>query len=107
MRTHRGRLDDGLARIQTTQVGKTITQAFAEGSSASRLSSMANHGVIHDTAASGLNRRVAVIPTHDGHPCFNSRLGGASPWIMAGKPRVPHEAAAAFRSFIIKPEEDA
>jgi sn-glycerol 3-phosphate transport system substrate-binding protein len=106
MRLYKRWLDEGLARIQTAQVGRTIVQAFADGSCASTLTSIANHGVIRDTAAPGLNWHVAMIPTYEGRPRFNSLVGGASLWVMAGKSREEYEAAAAFFNFIIKPEEE-
>lgn len=106
MRTYKRWMDEGLARIQTSQVGKNLVQAFADGSCASTLTSIANHGVIRDTAAPGLDWSVAMIPTYEGRPRFNSLVGGASLWVMAGKSKEEYEAAAAFFNFIIKPEEE-
>jgi sn-glycerol 3-phosphate transport system substrate-binding protein len=98
-------LDEGVARIQTAQTGKTILQAFADGSCASVLTSVANHGVIAQTANAGLNWGVAMLPVYEGTKRQNSLVGGASLWIMQGKSKAEYEAAAAFLRFVAKPEE--
>jgi len=98
-------LDEGAARIQTAQVGKTIIQAFADGSCASMLSSVANHGVVGSTAAPGMKWGVAMLPVYEGVKRQNSLVGGASLWIMQGKSKPEYEAAAAYLQFLAKPEE--
>jgi sn-glycerol 3-phosphate transport system substrate-binding protein len=99
-------LDEGLARINTAQTGRTILQAFADGTCASMLTSVANHGVVQSTARQGLDWGVAMIPVYEGRQRFNSLVGGASLWVMQGKSREEYEAAAAFLQFINKPEEE-
>lgn len=93
-------LDDGVGRIQTSQTGKTKNQAFADGTCASMLSSVADHGVIGSTAAPGLNWGVALLPIYKDFKRHNTLVGGASLWVMAGKTKEEYEAAAAFLSFI-------
>ncbi len=98
-------LDEGVAKIQTAQTGKTKNQAFADGSCASMLSSVADHGVIGSTAVPGLNWGVAMLPVYEGTKRQNSLVGGASLWIMQGKSKEEYEAAAAYLEFLAKPEE--
>jgi sn-glycerol 3-phosphate transport system substrate-binding protein len=97
-------LDEGLARIQTAQVGKNLVQAFADGSCASTVSSIANHGVVRTTAAPGLNWTVAKIPVLDAANRRNSLVGGASLWVMQGKTPEEYEAAAAFLTYALAPD---
>ena len=97
--------DEGIARVQTAQTGKTKNQAFADGSCATMLSSVADHGVIAATAVPGLNWGVAMLPVYEGTKRQNSLVGGASLWIMAGKSKEEYEAAAAYLAFLAKPEE--
>ena len=105
MRDWKKLLDEGVARIQTAQTGKTNLQAFADGTCASVLTSVANHGVIGQTAVTGLEWGVAMLPVYEGTKRQNSLVGGASLWIMQGKSKAEYEAAAAFLRFVAKPEE--
>jgi len=98
-------LDEGVARIQTAQTGKTVLQAFADGSCASVLTSVANHGVVGSTAIQGLRWGVAMLPVYEGTKRQNSLVGGASLWIMSGKSRQEYEAVAAYLQFVAQPEE--
>ena len=97
--------DEGVAKIQTAQTGKTKNQAFADGSCASMMSSVADHGVIGATASPGVNWGVAMLPVYEGTKRQNSLVGGASLWIMQGKSKPEYEAAAAYLEFLAKPEE--
>jgi sn-glycerol 3-phosphate transport system substrate-binding protein len=97
-------LDEGLARIQTAQVGKNLVQAFSDGSCASTISSIANHGVVRTTAAPELDWSVAEIPVLDAANRRNSLVGGASLWVMQGKTPEEYEAAAAFLSYALAPD---
>jgi len=98
-------LDEGVARIQTAQVGKTTVQAFSDGTCASVLTSVASHGVVQATAPASLNYGLAMLPVYEGVKRQNSLVGGASLWIMAGKTQPEYEAAAAYLQFIAKAEE--
>jgi sn-glycerol 3-phosphate transport system substrate-binding protein len=98
-------LDEGVAKIQTAQTGKTKNQAFADGSCASMLSSIADHGVIGATATPGLKWGVAMLPIYKGFTRTNSLVGGASLWIMQGKSKTEYEGAAALVKFLTQPTE--
>jgi sn-glycerol 3-phosphate transport system substrate-binding protein len=98
-------LDEGVARIQTAQTGKTILQAFADGTCSTILTSVANHGVMHTTAKPGMNWGVGMLPVYAGTERKNSLVGGASLWVMAGKSKPEYEAAAAFLDFVLSTEE--
>lgn len=98
--------DAGYSKIQTSQTGKNTTQAFADGTCATVLTSVANHGVVGSTAKPGLNWGVAKLPVFEGMKRHNSLVGGASLWIMSGKPKEEYEAAAAFIQFITQPQEE-
>lgn len=98
-------LDKGYSRIQTQQVGKTTVQAFSDGSCATILTSVANHGVIHGLVNGAFQWDVAMLPVFAGTERHNSLVGGASLWVMAGKSREEYEAAAAFLAWIATPEE--
>jgi sn-glycerol 3-phosphate transport system substrate-binding protein len=93
-------IEEGLVRIQTAQTGKTVVQAFADGSCAVTMSSIANHGVVGSTAADGLEWSVAMLPVYEGHQRHNSLVGGASLWVLQGKSRGEYEAAAAFLDYV-------
>jgi sn-glycerol 3-phosphate transport system substrate-binding protein len=98
-------LDEGAAKIQTAQTGKTILQAFADGTCSTMLTSVANHGVMHQTMKPGINWGVTMLPTYAGTERKNSLVGGASLWIMAGKSKEEYEAAAAFLDFIASTDQ--
>jgi sn-glycerol 3-phosphate transport system substrate-binding protein len=97
-------LDAGYARIQTPQVGKTVVQAFADGSCASTHYSIALHGTVKNTQVAGLNWDVAMLPQLEAGKRANSVVGGASLWIMQGKSKEEYEAAAAFLKYVTAPE---
>jgi len=98
-------LDEGVARIQTAQTGKTILQAFADGTCSTMLTSVANHGVMHSTMKPGINWGVGMLPVYAGTERKNSLVGGASLWVMSGKSKEEYEAAAAFLDFALSTAE--
>jgi sn-glycerol 3-phosphate transport system substrate-binding protein len=98
-------LDEGVARIQTAQTGKTILQAFTDGTCSTVLTSVANHGVVHSTMRAGTNWGVGMLPVYAGTERKNSLVGGASLWVMAGKSREEYEAAAAFLDYVLSTAE--
>ncbi len=100
MKDYKAWLDAGYAKIQTTQVGKTLVQSFADGSCASTITSIANHSTIKNTQAEGLNWGVAMLPVIDAGNRKNSLVGGASLWVMQGKSEAEYEAAAAFLKYV-------
>jgi sn-glycerol 3-phosphate transport system substrate-binding protein len=99
-------LDKGYAKIQTAQVGKTLQQAFGDGSCATILTSVANHGVIGGLVNKGFNWDVAMLPVYAGTQRHNSLVGGASLWTLQGKSKAEYEAAAAYLQFIALPTEE-
>jgi sn-glycerol 3-phosphate transport system substrate-binding protein len=104
MRAYKDWMDAGYARIQTAQVGKNLVQAFADGSCASTITSIANHSTIKGTQVEGLNWDVAMIPVLDAAKRTNSLVGGASLWVMQGKSDAEYEAAAAFLAYVLDDE---
>ena len=100
MKDFKSWLDAGYAKIQTTQVGKNLVQSFADGSCASTITSIANHGTVKNTQVAGLNWDVAMLPVIDATKRTNSLVGGASLWVMQGKSEKEYEAAAAFLKYV-------
>jgi sn-glycerol 3-phosphate transport system substrate-binding protein len=106
VKTYKRWFDEGLAKINTAQTGKTILQAFTDGSCASMLTSVANHGVVGSTARQGLDWDVAFLPVYEGTQRKNSLIGGASLWIMEGKSKPEYVGAAAYIAFLLTPESE-
>lgn len=104
MKDYKAWVDAGYAKIQTSQVGKNITQAFADGGCASTTMSIANHGTVKNTQAAGLDWGVAMLPVIDAAKRTNSLVGGASLWVMDGKSKEEYEAAAAFLKYVTAPD---
>lgn len=104
MQTFKDWMDAGYAKIQTSQVGKNLAQAFADGSCAATTMSIANHGTVKNTQVEGLNWDVAMLPVVEADKRTNSLVGGASLWIMEGKSDDEYEAAAAFIKYVTAPD---
>ena len=104
MKDYKSWLDAGYAKIQTTQVGKNLVQSFADGSCASMITSIANHGTVHNTQVADLKWDVAMLPVIDPAKRTNSLVGGASLWVMEGKSKEEYEAAAAFLKYVTAPD---
>lgn len=104
MKNFKDWMDAGYSRIQTSQVGKNLTQAFADGTCAATTSSIANHGVVKETQVEGLDWDVAMLPVLEEGKRTNSLVGGASLWIMEGKSSAEYEAAAAFIKYVTAPD---
>lgn len=97
--------DAGIAKIQTADTGKEIEPAFADGTCASTITSIAEYSGIRDTAKPGMNWGVAEIPVYAGTTRKNTFIGGAQIWVMKGKKKPEYEAAAAFIDFVSTPEQ--
>jgi sn-glycerol 3-phosphate transport system substrate-binding protein len=97
--------DAGVLQIHTQQTGKTIEQAFPDGTCASTITSIANFGVFKDTGKPGLNWGVTLMPVYEGTARKNSLVGGAQLWVMKGKTPQEYEAAAAFLDWVTTPEQ--
>jgi sn-glycerol 3-phosphate transport system substrate-binding protein len=100
MKDYKGWLDAGYAKIQTTQVGKNLVQAFSDGTCAATIMSVANHGTVKNTQVAGLDWAVTPMPVIDAAVRKNSLVGGASLWVMEGKSKEEYEAAAAFLKYV-------
>jgi sn-glycerol 3-phosphate transport system substrate-binding protein len=97
--------DAKVLQIHTQQTGKTIEQAFADGTCASMLSSIANFKTINSTKKEGMNWGVALMPVYEGTARKNSLVGGAQLWVMKGKSKEEYEGAAAFLDWVTSPEQ--
>ena len=101
----KGWVDDGSAKIVTLQTGRSKDQAFADGSCASTLNSVADYSQIRALEKPGtIHWGVAELPVFKGHERHNSTIGGASLWVMAGKSKEEYEAAAAFIKYVTAPK---
>jgi sn-glycerol 3-phosphate transport system substrate-binding protein len=101
----KGWYDGGLAVIKSKETGQTMVDAFAAGDCQMILTSVGDHGAIGRTAKPEMSWDVAWLPVYAGTERKNSLVGGASLWVLAGKSQDEYKAAAAFLSFIAKPEE--
>ena len=99
----KGWVDDGSAKIVTVQGGKSKDQAFADGSCASTLNSVADYSTIKGLEKPGFSWGVAELPVYRGER-HNSTIGGASLWVMDGKSKEEYQAAAAFLKYITAPK---
>ncbi|HEX2528620.1 MAG TPA: extracellular solute-binding protein [Geminicoccus sp.] len=95
--------DEGL--FQLKEYGQARLQSFMSGECMMMQSSIADHGTVGKTIPQGTNWDVAMVPVWAGTERKNSLVGGASLWALAGKPQEEYDAAAAFFSFIAKPEQ--
>lgn len=103
MKKYKEWIDKGLARLQTEQLGKDIGQAFADGTCASLITSIADYKTFKQTATS-FKWGVSMIPVLDEAKRKNTLVGGASLWVMQGKSKEEYEAAAAFLKYVTAPE---
>jgi sn-glycerol 3-phosphate transport system substrate-binding protein len=97
--------DAEVLQIHTQQTGKTIEQAFADGTCAATITSIANFKVIEQTKKPGMNWGVTLMPVYEGTDRKNSLVGGAQLWVMKGKSKEEYEAAAAFLDWASSPEQ--
>ena len=93
----------GYANLQTEQLGKNIGQAFADGTCAATMTSIADYKNFKKTAT-GFKWGVSMMPTLDAGKRKNTLVGGASLWVMQGKSKEEYEAAAAFLTYVTAPE---
>ncbi|MCP8896492.1 extracellular solute-binding protein [Shinella daejeonensis] len=100
MQRYKDWVDQGFARVQTQQTGKSLVQAFADGTCASMVHTIGNHSVIKDTQVDGLNWDVTLMPVIDVDNRHNSIVGGAALWVLQGKSPEEYKAAAAFLAYV-------
>ncbi|EFH10098.1 extracellular solute-binding protein [Pseudoroseomonas cervicalis] len=96
---------EGLVQIRTPQNGGLVP-AFAQGECAMTMGSIANHVAITRTARQGMEWGVGMLPLYEGHNRTNSMVGGASLWVLKGRPAAEYRGAAAFLAFIAQPEQE-
>lgn len=96
--------DDGVLKIKIPETGATITQAFASGDCQMMMTSIADHGTVGKTAKPGMEWDVAMLPVYEGTKRHNTFIGGASLWVLNGRSSEEYKGAAAFLSFLAKPE---
>lgn len=109
-RQHAGNLlkwqKEGLIQIRTAQGGRTLNESFASGECAMMMASIAGHAAITRTAKQGLEWTPAMLPLYEGHTRTNSMVGGASLWVLKGRPAAEYKGAAAFLNFIAQPQQE-
>ena len=96
--------DDGALKIKIPETGSTIVQAFAAGDCQMMMTSIADHGTVGKTAKAGVEWDVAPLPVYEGTKRHNTFVGGASLWVLNGRPAAEYKGAAAFLAFLAKPE---
>ncbi|MBO0128767.1 extracellular solute-binding protein [Agrobacterium sp. OT33] len=96
--------DEKLFVVKTKQLGMDILPAFTSQTCQMFMTSIANHGTVAKTMPEGVKWDVAMLPVWKGTERHNSLVGGASLWVMAGRPDAEYKGAAAFLNFIAQPE---
>ncbi|MBE9603918.1 extracellular solute-binding protein [Acetobacteraceae bacterium H6797] len=96
---------EGLIQVRTPQSGGLLP-AFASGECAMMMGSIANHVGIGRTAKQGLEWTVGMLPLYQGYTRTNSMVGGASLWVLKGRPAAEYKGAAAFLNFIAQPAQE-
>ncbi|MGY4800347.1 extracellular solute-binding protein [Teichococcus aerofrigidensis] len=97
---------EGLIQVRTRQGGRNLPESFASGDCAMMMSSIANHAAITRTQKQGLDWTPAMLPLYEGHSRTNSMVGGASLWVLKGRPAEEYKGAAAFLNFIAQPQQE-
>lgn len=96
--------DEKLFVVKTKQLGMDIVPSFTSQTCQMIQTSIADHGTIGKTLPEGVKWEVAMLPVWNGTERQNSLVGGASLWVMAGRPEVEYRGAAAFLNYIATPE---
>ncbi|MCO5732565.1 extracellular solute-binding protein [Rhizobium sp. SSA_523] len=96
--------DEKVAVTKTKQLGMDIDTAFSSQTCQMIMTSIAGHGTIGKTIAPGTHWDVAMLPVFEGTERHKSLVGGASLWVMAGRPAAEYKGAAAFLNFIAQPD---
>jgi sn-glycerol 3-phosphate transport system substrate-binding protein len=97
-------VDEKLFVVKTKQLGMDIVPAFTSQTCQMIQTSIADHGTIGKTLSEGVKWEVAMLPVWKGTQRQNSLVGGASLWVMAGRPEGEYKGAAAFLNFLATPE---
>lgn len=96
--------DEKLFVVKTKQLGMDVVPAFTSQTCQMMSSSIADHGTVGKTLPEGVKWDVAMLPIWKGTERHNSLVGGASLWVMDGRPAAEYKGAAAFLNFIATPE---
>ncbi|MDO1583289.1 extracellular solute-binding protein [Rhizobium oryzicola] len=96
--------DDKLLVVKTKQLGMDPIPAFASQACQIAMSSIADHGTVGKTIAEGVKWDVGMLPVFKGTERKKSLVGGASLWVLAGRPAEEYKGAAAFLNFIAQPD---
>jgi len=96
--------DEKLFVVKTKQLGMDILPSFTSQTCQMIQTSIADHGTIGKTLPEGVKWDVAMLPVWKGTERQNSLVGGASLWVMAGRPEAEYKGAAAFLNYIATPE---
>ncbi|ALV28259.1 extracellular solute-binding protein [Pannonibacter phragmitetus] len=96
--------DEQLFVVKTKQLGMDIVPAFTSQTCQMIQTSIADHGTVGKTLPEGVKWDVVMLPVWAGTERQNSLVGGASLWVMAGRPDAEYKGAAAFLNFIATPE---
>ncbi|MBB4404176.1 MULTISPECIES: extracellular solute-binding protein [Rhizobium/Agrobacterium group] len=96
--------DEKLFVVKTKQLGMDILPAFTSQTCQMFMTSIANHGTVGKSMPEGVKWDVAMLPIWKGTERHNSLVGGASLWVLAGRPEAEYKGAAAFLNFIAQPD---
>lgn len=96
--------DEQLFVVKTKQLGMDVVPAFTSQTCQMIHTSVADHGTIGKTLPEGVKWEVAMLPVWEGTERHNSLVGGASLWVLEGRPAEEYKGAAAFLNFIATPE---
>ncbi|OCP24879.1 MULTISPECIES: extracellular solute-binding protein [unclassified Ensifer] len=96
--------DEKLFVVKTKQLGMDIVPAFTSQTCQMIQTSIADHGTIGKSLPEGVKWDVAMLPVWKGTERQNSLVGGASLWVLAGRPEAEYKGAAAFLNYIATPE---
>ncbi|OLP57718.1 glycerol 3-phosphate ABC transporter [Xaviernesmea oryzae] len=96
--------DEKLFVVKTKQLGMDTVPAFTSQTCQITMSSIADHGTVGKTLPEGVKWDVGMLPVFKGTERKKSLVGGASLWVLAGRPEAEYKGAAAFLNFIAQPD---
>ncbi|MBB4008545.1 extracellular solute-binding protein [Allorhizobium taibaishanense] len=96
--------DEKLFVVKTKQLGMDVVPAFTSQTCQMMQTSIADHGTVGKTLPDGVKWEVTMLPVDKGTERRNSLVGGASLWVLAGRPQAEYKGAAAFLNFLGTPE---
>ncbi len=96
--------DEKLFVVKTKTLGMDTVPSFTSQTCQMAMSSIADHGTVGKTLPEGVKWDVAMLPVFKGTERKKSLVGGASLWVMAGRPDAEYKGAAAFLNFIAQPD---